>query len=94
MFSSDVHTNWPMVRAVLQEVTDHRLVGEAQDVVEVLLCVLRVTAGVGPPSMVTAPFDRNRLLSAYAICAASVNASMKTRSTLSGNSSTRFSKPV
>src|SRR2546428_13416627 len=32
--------------AVLQDITDDGLVGEAQHIVEVLLCILRVAAGV------------------------------------------------
>ena len=41
-----VQADGPMRGAVLQDVTDDGLVGEAQDVVEVLHGVLRVTAGV------------------------------------------------
>ena len=41
-----VHADGPMRGAVLQDVTDDGLVGEAQDVVEVLHGVLRVAAGV------------------------------------------------
>src|SRR5919197_1533830 len=44
--SGKVQADGPMRGAVLQDVTDDGLVGEAQDVVEVLHGVLGVTAGV------------------------------------------------
>ena len=42
----DVYSDWPVLRAVTQDVTDHRFVGETQGVVEVLPRVLRIAAGV------------------------------------------------
>ena len=69
-------------------------VRKAQDVVEVPSGVFRVAAGVRPADRGDGPPPAERLLRAYAVCAASVNAPMKTRSTLSGNSFSRSSNPV
>ena len=60
----DVHAERPMPGAVLQDAPDHCLVGEAQDVVEVLLSVLRVAARVRAAEGGNRAVDRNRLLSA------------------------------
>src|ERR1039458_7023026 len=53
-------------------------VRKAQDVVEVPGGVFRVAPCMGPSDRGNAPFARKRLLRAYAVCAASVKAPMKT----------------
>lgn len=42
----EMQADGPVRRAVLQDVADQRLVGETQDIIEILLCVLRIAARV------------------------------------------------